>query len=779
MIIGPLAVPIRGRTILLGLCGIALAGACAQHGGLSALVSNAAFAADGQSGLKLPSEAIFVAEVVALLVVGRLFGEIMLRLGQPAVVGQLLAGIVLGPSVFGLLLPDLHNLVFPGDHAQRAMIDGVAQLGVLLLLLLTGMETDVGLVRSVGKPAASVSIMGIAVPFGCGVLLGLYGLPDSLLPNPSQRVVTALFLGTALSISSIKIVAMVIDEMHFMRRNLGQIIVASAIIDDTVGWIIVAVTFGLARPGGLNLFSLVGSVGGTIIFLVVSATLGRRVVAALIRWANDHLVSAVPAVTMILVIMGVMALITNAIGVNTVLGAFVAGVLVAQSPILTKQVEAELRGLVVALFAPIFFGLAGLGTDLTLLKDPTLLALTAGLVLIASLGKFGGAFLGGKIGGLSRDECLALALGMNARGSTEVIVATLGLSVGALDKTLFTMIVTMAVLTTMAMPPTLRWALARLPMNKDESERLDREAFEKTAFLSNVERLLVAVDDGASGKLASRLAGLLGRGQALPITAMSLDASQRPPVLEQAGAGVMASGDRARLPGSEDDAAAVPMDVTERPITGSDPIAAVGAEARKGYGLLMIGIEPATTPEGGLDPRLAEVVKAFSGARAIVVARGLHRTDPVHGPLQFLIPTSGTGASRRASELGFALARASGASVTALFVGDPIDAPRSGKRRRAAAAEAKSQMGADILRQTAALAARFDITATPVVRQASDKDAAILGQARRAGDTVIVLGVSMRPSDRVLFGALADSLLEGSQHSLLLLVDDSGIGLAG
>ena len=208
---------------------------------------------------------------------------------------------------------------------------------------------------------------------------------------------------------------------------------------------------------------------GTLAFLAVSFTIGRRLVFQLIRWANDYLVSSAAVITVILLLMSGMALVTHLIGVHTVLGAFVAGVLVGESPILTKQIDERLRGLITALFMPVFFGLAGLSADLTLLKDPSLLFLTAALVLIASIGKFGGAFAGGALGGLTRKESFALASGMNARGSTEVIIATIGLSMGVLSQNLFSMIVMMAILTTMAMPPMLRAALSRLPLGKVES----------------------------------------------------------------------------------------------------------------------------------------------------------------------------------------------------------------------------------------------------------------------------------------------------------------------
>jgi Kef-type K+ transport system membrane component KefB len=154
----------------------------------------------------------------------------MQRIGQPAVMGQLLGGLLLGPSVFGLIWPDLQHALFPQTAAQNSMLDAVSQLGILMLLLLTGMETDLRLVRRVGRAAITVAAAGVVLPFICGFALGEM-LPDAILPSPQARLVTALFLATALSISSIKIVAMVVREMNFMRRDIGQIIVASAILE--------------------------------------------------------------------------------------------------------------------------------------------------------------------------------------------------------------------------------------------------------------------------------------------------------------------------------------------------------------------------------------------------------------------------------------------------------------------------------------------------------------------------------------------------------------------
>ena len=224
-----------------------------------ALSSLAAFAAEGGTGG--PSEVVFLAQLILLMLIGRLLGEAMNRIGQPSVMGMLLGGIVIGPSVLGVLWPDLQQTIFPKTPEQKAMLDAIAQLGILLLLLLTGMETDLKLVRKVGRAALTVSLSGVAVPFMCGFALGQL-MPETLLPRDHHRLVTSLFLGTALSISSIKIVAAIVREMGFTRRNLGQIIVASAICEDSIGWVVIAVTLGLAEAGRIDAASVGKSVLG-------------------------------------------------------------------------------------------------------------------------------------------------------------------------------------------------------------------------------------------------------------------------------------------------------------------------------------------------------------------------------------------------------------------------------------------------------------------------------------------------------------------------------------
>jgi Kef-type K+ transport system membrane component KefB/nucleotide-binding universal stress UspA family protein len=752
------------------LPGLLLAAACGAAG--VALLTGPALAAEGAKGGA--SEVIFLAQLITLMLVGRLLGEAMNRIGQPSVMGMLLGGILLGPSALGALLPDLQHALFPKTPEQKAMLDGISQFGILLLLLLTGMETDLRLVRRVGAAALSISLTGVAVPFACGFALGQF-MPESLLPHPDQRFLTSLFLGTALSISSIKIVAAIVREMGFTRRNLGQIIVASAICEDSIGWIIIAITFSLAEAGSIDLMSVSRSVLGTAAFLIASFTVGRRLVFFLIRWANDNFESDFPVITTILVIMGAMALTTHFIGVHTVLGAFVAGVLIGESPILSKHIDEQLRGLILAFFMPVFFGIAGLSTDLTVLRDPQLALMALGLIVIASVGKFAGAFIGGKIGGLTRRESLALACGMNARGSTEVIVATIGLSMGALSENLFTMIVAMAVATTMAMPPMLRWALARVPMRKAEKERLEREEFEAKEFIPNLERMLLAVDQSPNGKFAARLAGLIAGPRGLPTTVLPLSETAKNKAKgrgkqeekedaeehDRAGEGVKAAAEESKQRQISEDGPG-PVDVTVRRLDASSE-EAVAKEAKKGYDLLLMGVANTAT-NGAFHPNVTRIAAAFEGPLAITVGKGIHLRQPERSPLHILVPVNGADVSRRAAEVAIAIAHACNCPVAALYVAHgATDNPR---KRRGFRARQQEQA---IMKDFVEMADRYDVKAKTAVRADLAPDKAILAELKEANHDLIIMGAGRRPGDKLFFGDTAAAVLEKSPASILFV----------
>ena len=703
--------------------------------------------------------AIFVAQLILLLLVGRLMGEVMARIGQPAIFGQLLAGVLLGPSVFGALLPSLHHLVFPDTPALKSMISAVSQIGIMLLLLLTGMETDLSQINRKRSAVISGSVFGIAVPFACGVALA-YSLPSSLIPGQVERLVTALFLGTALSISSVKIVAMVLMEIGAIRRDIGQLILATAILDDTLAWIIIAVITGIAADGVVDFRDVGTSLLFTGLFLIASFMVGRRVVARIILWCNDNMAIEMPVISAILIVMFAMALTTDLIGVHAALGAFVAGILIGQSPFLTEHIEDQLRGFIIAFFSPVFFAVAGLGMDLRTLLDPTLLLFTLAIILVASVGKFLGALLGGRVGGLTVVESLALATGLNARGSTEVIIASIGLSIGALSGQLYTMIVAMAVVTTMMMPPTLRWMMARVPLREEETRRLDQEEAERQQALPHMERALVHVDASPNGELMASLAGLFAARQRVLTTLLEAtrDAGDKAAPLPGrerwlvAAWSVGRNGPEASTAQAAGAAAPSPYQLVQARAGAGD---AVVQEIAKGYDIAFVGVgQPLSATGPRFEEPLQGLVGAFDGP-IVVVMNASARQITAGAPLDILVPADGRADTRLAVEMAVTLAGATRGSLTALHVFDPREntLTSGGRGRRA---------GMSVLVDAHRLGKRAGVPVKGLTATNLRPDIEIGRAVRRGQYDLVVIGASLRQGEARFLGmrmlALVQSL---------------------
>jgi nucleotide-binding universal stress UspA family protein len=448
-----------------------------------------------------------------------------------------------------------------------------------------------------------------------------------------------------------------------------------------------------------------------------------------------------------------------------VLGAFVAGVLVGESPILTSRIEERLRGLISSLFMPVFFGLAGVSADLTVLRDPTLLLLTGALILIASFGKFGGAFLGGALGGLSGRESMALASGMNARGSTEVIIATIGLSIGMLSQDMFTMIVTMAIVTTMAMPPMLRATLARVPMGKEEKARLEREETEEKGFVSNLERLLLAVDESVNAKFAATIAGLVAGARGLPITVLHIGAkalSQEKNKDDEESAENTVRNAAKAIAELDEENASGDVDITTRS-RRARPKDAVADEARKGFDLLVVGMDKVTGAKGGYDKKIEEVTKGFEGPIALVAAKGKHLDQPASNVFRVLVPVSGSGVSRRGAEVALVLSRASPAPMQVIYV----STTRDRDSRRAASRSLMHEKA--ILEDIGVLASRYDVAIHSIMHTNMSPDQAILQEIRDNNVDLVVMGVDRVKGDSLNFGGVAAVVLEKSKVSVLLV----------
>src|SRR3984893_2257775 len=354
---------------------------------------------------------------------------------------------------------------------------------------------------------------------------------------------------------------------------------------------------------------------------------------------------------------------------------------------------------------------------------------------------------------------------MNAGGATEVIVATVGLSMGVLNQTLFTMIVAMAVMTTMAMPPMLRWALARIPLGADERLRLEREELDARGFVPNLERLLLAVDDSGNGKFASRLAGLIAGSGAKPITVLDLRKGRSHVEEGQEEAIKSAAETVTTLEAHAEEVEQGSVEVTTRSKKATAHEAVAG-EAHKGYDLLVIGIENTRTPTGDLTKEVTRIADGFEGALAVVAAHGTHIAQALQSRSKILVPVNGTEVSRRAVEIALVVARSNDARITALYV---TSGTQNSTRKRPRRSSASRRNEEAVLKEVTELADRYDVKVRTAMRVDVAAEDAIRKEARRGDYDLVILGVTRRPGETLSFGNMAAAVLESSDISVLFI----------
>jgi len=411
---------------------------------------------------------ILLLQLASLLLVGLLLSRSLLRIGLPAIVGELLAGVVLGPSLLGHLAPRISRWLFPHDANQMHLLESVGQVGVLLLVGLAGIYLDTQGLRRRGAIAFRISFLGVLIPFCLGVSMG-YLAPGYFLPKGVARLTLALLVGVAMCVTAIPVIAKTLADMKLTHRTIGQLTLTAATFDDTVGWFMLSVVSAIATVG-LTAGRVTLAVGYLLGFVLLAFLVGRPVVRFVLHRVGRR---GEPGVTVsaavVLILLG--GTTTLALGMEPVFGAFVVGILIGASGLPDKRPLGQLRTVVLNVLAPVFLATAGLRMDLTVLRHPQVLVAAVVVLLVAVLGKFAGAFLGAISGGMSRWESLAIGAGMNSRGVIEIIVAITGLRLGVLNVTTFTIIALVAIVTSIMTPPLLRLAMSRVSHSDEELRR--------------------------------------------------------------------------------------------------------------------------------------------------------------------------------------------------------------------------------------------------------------------------------------------------------------------
>jgi len=398
--------------------------------------------------------AVMLLSLGLLIGTARLLGELARRYHQPAILGELLAGVLLGPTVLGTLLPEWQTFLFPKEGANAVVLEGIGTLAIVLFMLVAGMEVDLSVVWKQGRAALKVGISGILVPFTLG-LLAAFLMPTALgRQADADPVIFALFLATAMSISALPVIVKTMMDLNLYRTDLGMVVVSAAMFDDITGWTIFAIILGMIGaegPGGVAM-----TVALTLVYGVLMLTVGRWLVHRTLPYlqAYAHWPAGVLGFIVTLGLFG--AAFTEMIGIHAIFGSFLVGVAFGASPHVQERTRMMLDEFVSFIFAPIFFASIGLRVNFVTNFDAPLVLL---VLLLACLGKFAGALLGGRWSGLPTRERWAIGFAMNARGAMEIILGLLALQAGVIHQRLFVALVVTAIVTSAISGPLMRWIL--------------------------------------------------------------------------------------------------------------------------------------------------------------------------------------------------------------------------------------------------------------------------------------------------------------------------------
>lgn len=450
--------------------------------------------------------AMLLLQIIAILLVSRIFGTIFKRLGQPTVIGEILAGIFLGPSILGVFSPEIFGFLFNPSTLSNIYI--VSQLGLILFMFTVGMELDLGMLRSKMSNTLVISHASIIIPFSLGMILAWYLFADYAAGH-TDFLSFALFIGISMSITAFPVLARIVQERGLTKTHLGNISIASAANDDITAWCLLAGVTAVAKTGSFasSMYTILFSILYILVMLLIIRPFLHRIGAI---YKNSEVVNkSVFAFFLLILILSAYA--TQIIGIHALFGAFFAGVIMPPLPSFRKLFIDKIEDISLTLLLPLFFVYTGLKTEIGLVNTPQLWAICALITLTAIVGKFVGSAFTAKIVGESWKDSLSIGILMNTRGLMELIVLNIGLQMGILPPTIFVMMVIMTLITTFMTTPALS-IIDKLFPQKDIVTDIERQeslgVFRSLIALGNPENgkkllyLAKTVLDGAKNSLA-------------------------------------------------------------------------------------------------------------------------------------------------------------------------------------------------------------------------------------------------------------------------------------
>jgi Kef-type K+ transport system membrane component KefB len=402
------------------------------------------------SSFNLP---LLLLQIVVILGLARIVGLLFRKLHQPQVMGEMVAGILLGPTLLGSWAPGISGWLFPSGSLSS--LSALSQIGLILFMFMVGLELDPQSLRQSGRKALLVSHASIILPFFLGALFSLILYPRFSYANVSFTNFT-IFFGTALSITAFPVLARILAERNLIKSPVGVISLASAAVNDITGWILLAMVILLVRSADA-FTTLKWTIFGSIAFVLFMLLVVKRLLKKLTTLFEQQKSLSHNLLALILLLVIVSGLITEKLGIHALFGAFLVGVIMPKDSGFVHGLTEKINDIAVVLLLPIFFALTGLRTSLNLINDPRSWFFAGLIILIAIAGKLGGAAIAARVSGMPWRDAGAVGILMNTRGLMELVLLNIGLEIGVISPDLFAIMVLMALVTTFMTAPLLEW----------------------------------------------------------------------------------------------------------------------------------------------------------------------------------------------------------------------------------------------------------------------------------------------------------------------------------
>ncbi|MBK6633075.1 MAG: cation:proton antiporter [Chitinophagaceae bacterium] len=394
--------------------------------------------------------AVLLLQIIVIIAVARFAGFLFRKIGQPAVIGEIVAGIILGPSVLGLFFPGINHFLFPA--ASLGTLNFLSQIGLILFMFIIGMEIDLKAIGKQAYDAVIISHASIIIPYALGVTLAYFIYRDYA-PAGTSFLSFALFMGIAMSITAFPVLARILQEKGLTRSRLGAMALTCAAADDLTAWCILAAVIALVKSG--SSISVLYTIGFAVVYVFIMMKGVRPYLERLSTVYDNKIKRRTPIIALLFVILIISSYITSIIGVHALFGAFMAGVIMPGSFSFRKIVVDKIEDVSIILLLPLFFVITGLRTEIGLINEGHLWITFGWILLVAVAGKFGGSALAARMVGQSWKDSLSIGVLMNTRGLMQLIVLNIGYDLGILSPEIFAMMVLMALVTTFMTGPAL------------------------------------------------------------------------------------------------------------------------------------------------------------------------------------------------------------------------------------------------------------------------------------------------------------------------------------